>query len=134
MKITLCGSLKFYKEMRKIEDYLSKNGHEVLLPVEIEDINYNKKTPEQGISNIINGDLIRKHYKKILQFDAVLIINFDKNNINNYIGGNTFLEAGFAHVNNKKLFILNEIPRELNYYEELMGMEPNIINGDLSKI
>ena len=32
MKITICGSIGFYKEMEKIEDELKKYGHEVKIP------------------------------------------------------------------------------------------------------
>jgi hypothetical protein len=37
-------------------------------------------------------DYIRYHYNEIVSGDAVLVLNFDKNGIKNYIGANTFLE------------------------------------------
>lgn len=134
MKIVLCGSLKFANEMRKLEAELAKKGHHVLLPIEMQNTNYQKKTSEEGIRNIISHDLIRTHYKKILDADAILVVNHDSKGIKNYIGGNTFLEMGFAHVNGKKVFVLNSLPTELNYYEELAGMQPVVLNGDLSKV
>jgi len=33
--------------------------------------------------------------------DAILVCNFDKNGIPNYVGGNILMEIGFAHVNNE---------------------------------
>lgn len=54
----------------------------------------------------IQNDLIRGYFKKIKLYDAVLAINEDKNSIQGYIGGNTFLELGFRYVLHKKLFIL----------------------------
>ena len=38
--------------------------------------------------------------------DAVLVLNYDKKGIKNYIGGNTLMEIGFAHVLNQKIFLL----------------------------
>jgi predicted RNA-binding protein with PUA domain len=65
--------------------------------------------------------------------DAILILNLEKNNIKGYIGGNTFLEMGFAHVLNKKIFLLNEIP-EMGYKDEIVAMKPVILEGDLNRI
>ncbi|MEK6937734.1 MAG: hypothetical protein AABX04_01690 [Nanoarchaeota archaeon] len=52
----------------------------------------------------IKYDSIRNYWKVIQEADAVLIANFDKKGIKNHIGGNSFLEMGFAHVLNKKIF------------------------------
>jgi len=69
----------------------------------------------------------------IADADAVIVANCDKGNIKNYIGGNSFLEAGFAHILNKKLYFLNNIP-EMIYSDELRALQPVILNGDLSLI
>ncbi|MCX6814769.1 MAG: hypothetical protein NTY20_03940 [Candidatus Aenigmarchaeota archaeon] len=66
--------------------------------------------------------------------DAILVCNFDKNEIKNYIGANTFLEIGFAHVNGKKVFLLNPIPEQVPYVDEIKAMTDSVINGDLGKI
>ena len=81
----------------------------------------------------IKQDVIRGYFNKIKESEAILVLNFDKKGIKNYIGGNTFLEMGFAYVLNKKLFLLNEIP-DMPYKDEIKVMQPIIINGDLSKI
>jgi predicted RNA-binding protein with PUA domain len=60
-------------------------------------------------------------------------VNIDKGGFSNYIGGNAFLEMGFAHILNKKIFLLNEIP-EMIYTDEILAMQPIVLNGDLSKI
>jgi len=66
--------------------------------------------------------------------DAVVVLNLDKHGIANYIGGNTFLEIGFAHVLNQKIFLLNPIPDIQFYKTEIEAMKPVILNGDLSLI
>lgn len=78
-------------------------------------------------------DLIRWYYNSIFNSDAVLIVNLEKNRIKNYIGGNTLLEMGFAHVLNKRIFLLNDIP-DISYRDEILAIQPIVINGDLNKI
>jgi len=65
--------------------------------------------------------------------DAVLVVNFDKKGIKGYVGGNSFLEMGFAHVLNKKIYLLNDIP-DMGYKDEIEAMQPIILNGELNKI
>ncbi|MFA6790630.1 MAG: hypothetical protein WCR65_03565, partial [Parcubacteria group bacterium] len=69
----------------------------------------------------------------IVRSDAILVLNFDKKGIVNYIGGNTLMEIGFAHVNGKKIFLINEVP-EVSYADEILAMYDVILNGDLAKI
>ena len=77
--------------------------------------------------------MIKRYYKIIQNSDAVLVLNFDKNGIKNYIGGNTFLEMGFAYVLNKPIYLVNPIP-DMIYTDEIKAMQPKILNGDLGKI
>ena len=121
--------------MKEIEKMLVLQGHSVLLPQRFEGTDYDNKTIADGIRNITSHNAIREHYKKILQSDAILVTNYDKKGIVNYIGCNTFLEMGLAYVNNKKIFVLNSPPTEgINYLEEILGMQPLILNGNLSQI
>ena len=59
----------------------------------------------------IKNDVIRDYYQKIDKSDCILVLNLTKNGIENYIGGNTFLEIGFAHVLGKKIYLYNNIPQ-----------------------
>lgn len=142
MKIVICASLDFTKEIKRIADHLTKQGHQVTAPktalmildgkISLEQI---KKEKENGqiVKRAIKLNIIKYYFKKIKQADAVLVLNFDKKGVKNYIGGNTFLEMGFAHVLGKKIFLLNEIP-DLPYKAEIKVMQPIVINGDLRKI
>jgi hypothetical protein len=40
---------------------------------------------------------------------------------------------GLAFHLNKKIFLLNEIPKQ-SCKEEIIGMKPTLLNGDLNKI
>jgi hypothetical protein len=73
------------------------------------------------------------HFDKVEWSDAILVLNYCKNGVDNYIGANTLLEMGLAFHLNKNIYLLNEIP-ELSYKEEILGMFPIVINNDLAKI
>jgi len=136
MKIIICGSMAFSKEMVKIADALKQENYEVVLPRNAKEYAERvlmSETSYESTKNKIDNDLIRDYFDEIKNADAVLIINEEKNNIKNYIGGNSFLEMGFAHVLNKKIFLLNDIP-EMIYTDEIKAMQPIILGGDLTKI
>jgi len=76
---------------------------------------------------------IRTHFNKVDWSDAILVLNHGKNNIDGYIGGNTFIEMGVAFHLNKKIFLLDKIP-DVAYKEEILAMKPVVINNDLNKI
>ncbi len=80
------------------------------------------------------NDYLRLHYKHICESDAVLIVNLEKNGIKNYIGGNGLIEMGQAYVNNKKIFLFNDIPTDLPYTAEIECMDPICLKGDLNNI
>lgn len=69
----------------------------------------------------------------IKESEAILVTNYDKKGVTGYIGGNVFLEMGFAHVLDKKIFLLNEVP-DVSYVDEIRAMQPMVINNDLSLI
>jgi predicted RNA-binding protein with PUA domain len=136
MKIVICGSMKVCRKMIEVKNELEKLEHVVVLPRHTEEyaqMNTSDHIHNESVKNKINNDLIRDYYNEIGKNDAVLVINETLNGIENYIGGNSFLEMSFAHVLNKKLFLLNPIP-EMGYKDEIIAMQPVVINGDLNKI
>jgi len=76
---------------------------------------------------------MRDHFDKVEWADAVLILNYSKRDIENYIGANTFLEMGLAFHLKKTIYLLNKVP-EISYKEEILGMRPIVIDNDLTKI
>jgi hypothetical protein len=77
---------------------------------------------------------IKDHYEKIDWADAVLIINHEKRGVAGYVGGNTLMEIGVAFYQKKPIYILNPVSSDLSYKQEIMGMKPIFLDGDLSKI
>jgi hypothetical protein len=128
--------MAYSKEMVAIANKLRQKNHEVVLPSNADkyaDGTLASEKSYEATENKIKDDLIRDYYKKISSSDAVLIANFDKNGIENYIGGNSFLELAFAHVLNKPVYLFNPIPT-MPYTDEIRAMQPTVIDGDLSKI
>lgn len=146
MNIAICGSIIFYKEMIKIKNELEKLGHIVKMPYpnEIKTDNgdilpaqvYYKKQSQKAYESWLYNEksqIIKNYFDIIKKFDAILITNYTKNNIENYIGTNTLIEMGVAFYLDKKIFLLNNIP-EINAKEEIIAMKPIIINNDLKTI
>ena len=135
MKICICCSLAFTDEVKEIANRLHELGHEVLLPngVIIDAVykaDFDSVKAKRG-----NGyDFIREHFKKIEESDAMLVCNFTKNGIDNYIGANTFLEMGFAYYIKKPIYALSPLPDYKYINDELLNFDVKVINGDLSEI
>ena len=141
MKITICGSVKFAPQLVDIYRKLEKLGHQPMMHEQM--FGLADGTAAQLVDmahGTENCDIKRKYnYIKfwhglIQSGDAILVCNFDKNGIKNYIGGNTLMEIGFAHVLNKRIFLFNPIPSIDYYQSEIEAVKPTIIHGNLSLI
>ncbi len=136
MTITICGSMKFHEEMKEIRDALVVLGHTVLVPKDLDDPKVNETdlvSDEEKISAKIEHDFIREHFRKIEGTDAILVLNYEKNGIHGYIGGNTFLEMGLAYWLDKKIYLMYPVP-QMDYKTEMASLQPTVIDGDLSLI
>lgn len=146
MKITICGSIAFYEKMQEVKKELEQLGHAVdIPPCELFDEN-GKIISVQEYYKIRKAGTedekwiwerkkwaIKKHFEKVVWADAVLVLNYEKNNIAGYVGANTLIEMGLALHLDKPIYLLNPIP-EISYKEEILGMQPIVLNGDLRKI
>ena len=136
MKVAICASMVFTDKMLEVKNQLKELGHEVHVSSFVNEYvgKSEKEKEEITIYHKTQKDAIRKFYEKIKISDAILVLNYDRRGINNYIGGNTLMEIGFAHVLEKKIFLMNPIP-EIEYYRsEIEAVRSVIINGDLTKI
>jgi len=136
MKIGVVGSMQFTEKMMEIRGALEKMGHKAFL-TELASPFVGKTDEEKEkikIDQKIHKDAIRAFWKQMQGADAILVANYDKKGIKNYIGGNTLMEIGFAHVLNQKIFLLNPIPEIPFYKSEIEAVKPVILNGDLTKI
>lgn len=136
MKIAICTSMIFTEEMLRVKKDLESLGHVVFVSGFSKA--YVGKTEKQKEKLTLfhknNKDAIREFWKKIKKADAILVLNYTRRGIENYIGGNTLMEIGFAHVLGKKIFLMNPIPEIIYYKSEIEAVKPIIISGDLTKI
>jgi hypothetical protein len=136
MKIGVAGSMYHTEKMMELCAQLESIGHTAFMskfgPLFVGKTDEEKE--EIKIHQKNKHDAIREFWKPMQTADALLVANYGRNGIENYIGGNAFLEMGFAHVLNQKIFLLNPIPHMPYYETEIVAMQPIIIHGDLSKI
>lgn len=128
MEITLCSSAAFFENLWGIKKALEERGHEVFLP-SMKDYSYLGEDSKAKVQ----FDLIREHFKKIEKSDAVFVANYTKNGIQGYIGGNTFLEMGVAFFKGIPIFLLNEVPKQISYRDELIALKPTVVGKDWDK-
>lgn len=136
MTITICGSMSFHQQMKEAQARLEKRGFTILLPEELADGSANEallEKDEDKISAKIEYNFIREHFKKVEMADSILILNYPKKGIDGYIGGNTFLEMGYAFGLSKKIFLLYPIPK-MDYFTEMSAIQPIVLNGNLTLI
>ena len=109
MKITICGSIAFQDEVLSVKEKLEKLGHEVKVwPLKLEDGKGQLISAKEyyKIRKIAADDekwvwdrkaeAVLRHFNKVDWSDAILVANYDKNDVKGYIGGNTLMEMGLA--------------------------------------
>ena len=95
--VTICGSLRFADQMKKIAIELeTKKGYCVLQPI------YNDKKKTESFSEL--ETLYLNHNKKIELADAIYVVN-----INGYIGETTKNGIAFAKANGKEVIYHEQI-------------------------
>lgn len=130
MKITICGSMKFDPEMQAAKKALEDQGYEIEKPNVVEGHVYEDNLDQNAH---LKKGFIDEHFRKIDDSDAVLIINHAKNGVDHYVGGNTLIEIAYAYAQGLEVFFLNPIP-EVSYADEIRGMHPIILDGDVDRI
>lgn len=98
--ITVCGSMKFQKEMMTIAEKMELSGNCVICPVFPTDTDKDAYTKEQIEM------FGRMHREKIKLSDAILVVNVD-----HYIGNSTKSEIEFAQ----------SLKKEIIYYTDISG-------------
>jgi len=138
MKITICGSIKNADKLVEIYDQLKELGHEPMMHEKMFAIAKGEldEVPD-GVEHWKvkkKNDYIRWWHDLIVSGDAVLIGNFDKGGIKNYVGGNALMEMAFGHVHDKKVYLFNPVPEDVSYADEIKAMVDVVLDGDLRKL
>lgn len=133
MKIMLIGSARFESQEKEFAEMLEKFNHEVKYTS-----GYDEPKSEHEDWHEYGARMMQKSITTISNVDAVLCLNLDKDGKSNYIGGATFCEIAYAFEHGKKIFILNDLPKDSsdgpNIRFEIEMFKPTVLLGDLSKI
>ncbi len=130
MKITICGSMQFDAEMTRAKTQLEERGYEVDKPNAVEGHVY---ADNLDANAGLKRGFIDEHFAKIDTSEAILVVNETKHGTPGYIGGNTLMEIAYAYAQKLDIYLLNSV-QELSYADEIRGMHPIMLNGELSKI
>ena len=135
MKILIICSKRFYGNIPNIKDKLEQKNIQVFLPNCYDDPKTEERMWNLGREKHqeFKAQMYKQSEETIKNMDAVLVLNFNKNGQENYIGGATFLEIYDAFRMGKKIYFINDIPNNM-LKDELIGFNPTIINDDLVKI
>ncbi len=96
--ITVCGSLRFKKEIMEISEKMELRGSCMLPPI------YPTKPDKDAYTEDEALMLDKMHIEKIKLSDAILVVNVD-----NYIGSSTKSEIEFAKSLNKEIIYYTEL-------------------------
>ncbi len=137
--ITICSSAAFYKDVIKIEQELKRMGFKVKIPKTANkmrrsnnfDVNHYKTWFRNKADYHKKTQLMKEHFKKVIESDAILVLNKEKNGATGYIGGNGLMEMTIAFHYKKPIFIYDDISDKSNIAEEIYGLNPIFINKDL---
>lgn len=139
MKIMICGSMSFAKQMLEAKAALERAGHQADVPedtgVHLENQGFIDDL-EGNLAHCIETDVMRKCMQTISESDAILVLNYPKNGLTGYMGTSTLMELAVAYFLNKKLFLLYPppSPREARWAHEVMVFSPTVLDGNLSRI
>ena len=133
MRILLICSKAFYHKLSEYKNDLESLGHEVYMPNCWDAPETEAKFRGTSEHHLFKAKMFRQSEETIKNMDAVLVLNFNKNGQENYIGGATFLEIYDAFRMNKKIYFVNDIPNNM-LKDELIGFNPIIVGEDLRKI
>jgi nucleoside 2-deoxyribosyltransferase len=135
-KVIIAGSMTLSRKMLEVEQDLLARGVSVVLPEFAREYALLPSTAEmhkESAKNKIEHDLIRRYFATIAKGDLLLVVNEPLHGIPDYIGGNAFLEMGFAHVLRKPIYLLNGIP-DMPYADEINAMLPIALHGNLGQL
>lgn len=141
-KITICSSADFYRQAVDLQDKLERAGFAVLLPDTAEkmkqtgdfDVSHYKTWFDNDADYHKKAKLMRDHFDKVAAGDVVLVLNFEKRGAANYIGGNVLMEMSLAFYLKKPIVIYNDIPSDSPFLEEILGMSPIAVQGNVDTL
>ena len=141
-RIGICASASCYRQALDAADVLTSRGDAATVPKvaarmrEIGD--YRVETYKTWFQNpddySMKNDYVLSHFREIAEGDAVLVVNEPKNEVAGYIGGAVLMEMAIALYLGKPIFLLHPPAEQSPYLEEILAMQPMVLDGDLTKL
>lgn len=126
--VTVHASLDFKQEMVDAKKILGANENiQIILP---ELTRYQHIRDEYGDDETftkIKNRLTKDNMLNVEKGDCVFILNYDHRGFKNYIGGNSFMEMVVAFYLGKPIYLLNPIPENMPYTEEIKALCPTVV-------
>lgn len=136
MRIGIVSSMHHTERMLELQTALKALGHDAYLSrFAAAFVGKNDKEKERikiDQKNTMNA--IREFWDQMQGGDAILVLNLERHGIPNYIGGNSLMEMGFAHVLGQKIYLYHPIPDMPSCKSEIEAMKPVVINEDISLV
>lgn len=130
-KLLIHASLDFVDKMINVKNHVEKNflNCKIILPEltryqHIRDVEGDDKTFTK-----IKNRLTIQNMQNVEVCDILLILNYSHRNIENYVGGNSFIEMCIAFYLKKPIYLLNDIPENMPYTEEIKSFFPQVIHS-----
>ena len=140
--ITICSSASFYEQVVAVQAELQAMGFEVIIPLTAEkmkvcdDYDVSKYKTWYGDASEYHKKtaLMQAHFDEVARGDITLICNYEKHGVPNYIGGNVLMEMTVAFYLKKPIYVLNDIPEDSSFLEEIMGVGSIPLHGELETL
>ncbi|HZJ41819.1 MAG TPA: hypothetical protein VFD51_02275 [Patescibacteria group bacterium] len=140
--IVICSSASFYSQVTEVQKKLRDLGFTVKVPLTVNKMVKNNDFKVETYKTWVNNPedykqkayLTKKHFAEIKKGDLILILNYKKNGKDGYIGGAVLSEMAIAFYLKKPIFILNPIDESSSFKEEIYGMQPILLEGNLKQI
>lgn len=142
LNLAICASASFYKEVIAFSYELEKLNINVILPITAAKMKSEHRENDETATDWATADigyhgkaaLIRGHFNEITESDAILVMNYEKHGRANYIGPNVLMEMAVAFYLNKPIYVLNGQPEDSPLIDEILGLEPTFLNGDINQL
>jgi len=140
LSLAICASASNYPQVIAASYDIEELGINVLLPATAAAMKENggkNIEADRDWSSVTAHEkalLIRGHFTEIKKSDAILVMNYEKHGKANYIGPNVLMEMAIAFYLNKPIYVLNGKPEESPLIDEILGLEPIFLDGDLAKL
>ena len=127
-RLLIHASLDFVDEMINAKNNI-EGKFEVILPELVRYQHIRDVDGDDETFTKIKNRLTIDNMKNVEICDALLILNYSHRNIENYIGGNSFVEMCIAFYLGKPIYLLNDIPKDMPYTEEIKALYPIVIHS-----